>query len=64
MQTMKKPQELIEATDDYYVAIDFFSDYKYICFKELMMIDIDIKEYFITEEFVINNFSNYKQAIV
>lgn len=59
MQSMKKPQELIQATDDYYIATDFFSDYKYICFRELMMIDIDIKEYFITEEFVINNFSNY-----
>jgi hypothetical protein len=59
MQNMKKPQELIEATDDYYIATDFFSDYKYICFRELMMIDIDVKNYFITEEFVINNFSEY-----
>jgi hypothetical protein len=59
MQNMKNPQQLIEATEDYYIAVDIYSDYKYICYKELMMIDIDIKNYFITEEFIINNFSNY-----
>jgi hypothetical protein len=59
MQNMKKPQQLIETTEDYYLAFDIFSDYNYICFKELMMIDIDIKKYFITDNFIKSNFSSY-----
>jgi hypothetical protein len=44
LQRMKKEQELIETTEDYYVARDLVDNTIYICFKELMVIDIDIDQ--------------------
>lgn len=41
LQSMKKEQELIDTTEDYYVARDLVDNTIYICFKELMVIDID-----------------------
>jgi len=40
-QTMKKPQRLLFDDDDYYVAIDMFTNTYYICYRELLMVDID-----------------------
>lgn len=36
-----KPQRLIYDDDDYYIAIDMLSNTYYICYKNLLMIDID-----------------------
>jgi hypothetical protein len=37
-----KPQELIEDTEDYYVARDVLTNTIYICYKSLLVIDIDV----------------------
>jgi len=44
LQSMKKEQELIDTTKDYYIARDLIDNTIYICFKELMVIDIDVDE--------------------
>lgn len=36
-----KPQRLVADGDDYYVAIDLLTNTAYICYKNLLMIDID-----------------------
>lgn len=41
LQSMKKEQELIDTNENYYVARDLVDNTIYICFKELMVIDID-----------------------
>lgn len=41
LQSMKKEQELIDTNENYYVARDLVDNTVYICFKELMVIDID-----------------------
>jgi hypothetical protein len=37
-----KPQELIEDNTDYYVARDILTNTVYICYKHLLVIDIDV----------------------
>lgn len=39
---ISKPQELIEDHVDYYVARDIFTNTVYICYRDLLMLDIDI----------------------
>lgn len=39
--SMLKPQRLLVDHDDYYIAIDLFTNTYYICYRDLMMIDID-----------------------
>jgi len=41
LSKMLKPQELIIDHDDFYIAIDMFTNTYYICYKNLLMIDID-----------------------
>lgn len=41
LNSISKPQHLIESNSDYYIAVDMYTCTYYICFKELMMIDID-----------------------
>lgn len=43
LQSVKKEQQLIESNVDYYIARDLIDNTVYICFKELMIIDIDEK---------------------
>ena len=38
---IKKEQQLIETNDDYYIARDITDNTIYICYKNLLMIDID-----------------------
>jgi hypothetical protein len=61
LQRMKKEQELIETHKDYYVARDLLDNTVYICFKELLIIDIDgDKNHKYTNiEDIKNHFSNY-----
>lgn len=60
LQNMKKQQRLIETTNDYYIAQDTFDNTMYICFKNLMIIDIDDKS--LSETDIINNFSLKKDS--
>ncbi len=60
MQTMKKQQRLEESCKDYYVATDVQTGVVYICYKSLMMIDIDTKNIpDITDKFIIDHFSAF-----
>jgi len=36
-----KPQQVLIDNDDYYIAIDLFTNTYYICYRDLIMIDID-----------------------
>jgi hypothetical protein len=38
---LKKPQELLADKENYYVAIDLMTNTYYVCFRDLLMIDID-----------------------
>ena len=42
---INKPQQLIKDDEDYYVAIDMRTNTKYICFKDMCMLDFDVSEY-------------------
>jgi hypothetical protein len=44
LSSVLKPQRLIEDNDNYYVAVDMFTNTYYICYSNLLMIDIDNKE--------------------
>lgn len=44
LQKMKKEQELIKTDKDYYIARDLHDNTIYICFKELLMLDIDMEK--------------------
>ena len=39
--SMLKPQRLLVDDDDYYVAVDLFTNTYYICYRDVMMIDVD-----------------------
>lgn len=39
--SMLKPQRLLIDNEDYYIAIDMLTNTYYICYRDLMMIDID-----------------------
>lgn len=38
---IKKPQQLLHDDLEYYIAIDIYTNTYYVCYKRLMMIDID-----------------------
>lgn len=40
--TLQKPQQCLYSDTDYYIALDIYTDTYYVCFRDLMMIDIDI----------------------
>ena len=50
--SVKKPQRCLYNDTDYYLALDTYSKTYYICFKQLLMIDIDIgkKNHFTSRE--------------
>lgn len=63
IHAIKNPQKLIETTEDYYVAIDMLTDYIYICFKNMMVFDIDTTKYYTLDDtFIINHFSKKHQC--
>lgn len=54
-------QILTEDTEDYYVAFDTLIKTEYICFKHLLMLDIDTREsYIFTDNFLIKYFNSFK----
>lgn len=63
LQYIKNPQKLVETTESYYVAKDMLTDYMYICFKNLMMFDIDVKNYYtLSEKYIKNHFSKKQEC--
>jgi hypothetical protein len=62
---IKRPQELLNTNINYYIARDSLTNTVYICFKNLLMIDIDlhkINNTEITDEYIINYFSKKKES--
>jgi acetyltransferase-like isoleucine patch superfamily enzyme len=59
-----KEQYVIKNEDDYYIARDILTNTNYMCFKNLMMIDIDIQKIndnvIVTDDFIINHFGQLK----
>lgn len=47
---VKKPQRCFEDNENYYIAMDLYTTTYYMCFRTLMMIDIDIDENMINEK--------------
>ena len=40
--TLQKPQQCLYSDTDYYIAVDTLTDTYYVCYRDLMMVDIDI----------------------
>jgi hypothetical protein len=40
--TLKKPQQCLYSDTDFYIAVDTYTDTHYICYRNLLMVDIDI----------------------
>lgn len=55
-----KDQFVMKSQDDYYIAKDILTNTHYICFKNLMMIDIDLQKIngnvTVTDDFIVNHF--------
>ena len=56
--TLNKPQRVLHDDDEYYVGIDLYTGTYYVCYKQLLMVDIDYYKGDIeTDEIeIINNF--------
>jgi hypothetical protein len=61
LQKIKKEQLLIETKKDYYVARDCEDNTVYICFKDLLVIDIDKEKNEITLKDIIKHFEQYNK---
>lgn len=63
---IKRQQELLNTNINYYVAKDDVTNTVYICFRNLLMIDIDINKLDnsieINDEFIIDYFSKKKES--
>lgn len=67
---LNKPQRLIQDNKDYYIAIDMLTNIKYICFKDLCVLDFDINKNnykckddilkYINNNSVLNNITYYR----
>ena len=58
LKAIKKQQELIETTENYYVACDIPTNTYYMCYKNVLMLDIDKKTNpDLTDAFISNYFS-------
>ncbi len=55
-----RPQILLKDSEDYYISKDTLRKTEYICFKNLLMIDIDTKDsYIFTDNFIKNYFNQF-----
>lgn len=58
---VQREQELLETNNNYYIARDSKTNTIYMCFKNLLMIDIDCKDVpFLNDNFVMEYFSDFK----
>lgn len=64
LQNIKKEQKILNSTKDYYIGCDIETNTYYICFKNILMIDIDDidKNYNIDYTTVINHFENLDES--
>lgn len=58
-----KPQRLILDTPIFYVACDMMTNTYYICYKNLLMVDLDIKSEIITPEERSKTLFNFKEKV-
>lgn len=56
---IRKPQRLLHDDEDYYIAIDSMTDTYYVCYRQLLMIDIDFYKDLSTPEAIVNLFKDY-----
>ncbi len=55
-----RPQILLKDAEDYYIAKDTLRKTEYICFRNILMLDIDIKNsYIFTDNFMKNYFNKF-----
>lgn len=58
--TLAKPQQLLHDDEDYYIGIDMYTNTYYVCYKNLLMIDIDYYKSDPTSEAdIISKFKDY-----
>ncbi len=58
--TLAKPQQLLHDEDDYYIGIDMYTNTYYVCYKNLLMVDIDYyKSDPTSEDDIIKSFEEY-----
>lgn len=56
-----REQLLIKDSEDYYIAKDSLRKTEYICFKNLLMLDIDKNDsYMLTDKFIKNYFNSFQ----
>jgi len=60
--TIRKPQRLLYDDPDYYVAIDCVTNTYYICYRTLLMIDIDFYKDLSTVDLIVDKFERYTQT--
>lgn len=56
---IRKPQRLLHDDEDYYVAIDSMTDTYYVCYRQLLMIDIDFYKDLSTAGEMVTHFEKY-----
>ncbi len=61
IEKTKKDQILLETNEEYYVAKDIQTNTIYICFKNLMMIDIDMHKVKLHQDDIIAKFKQSKE---
>lgn len=59
---IKKPQRYLYFDDDLYLGIDMNTNIHYICYNDILMIDIDSDTYSIPEQYKDDSFYVYKSA--
>jgi len=60
--TLAKPQRVLHDEDDYYIGIDMYTNTFYVCYKHLLMVDVDFyksEDEEVTETDIINRFEKY-----
>lgn len=56
---IRKPQRLLHDDEDYYVAIDCRTNTYYVCYRTLLMIDIDFYKDLATVDVIVDKFKQY-----
>lgn len=59
--TLQKPQRVLHDDEDYYVGIDLYTNTYYVCYRDLLMVDIDYykNDTTYTEDEILNKFREY-----
>lgn len=57
--TLHKPQRVLYDDIDYYVGLDLYTNTYYICYKNLLMVDVDYYKDEVTETEIVQQFEDY-----